>query len=494
MFIFVGFFVLSLASYWSIMNNGPVADDWGLMYKVAYIPNSELWRLFLAQSPLFVRPIPFFSVWLFYHPFGLNFIPAHFLNVGLHAANAFLLIWLFGKLGVRYRTGLVASLLFLVTPMGAQAVSWITGRFDEWVLFFMLIALGFYASYLGRGGLWRYAVAMLATIAAWLSKEPSMTMIGLIPALEIIFFLIPPAASQIKPWRERLRDVLGPATIRMVILYVLFAAYIAMRYAIMGRLGGASYVPLIGKPSLVAMWQSIKTFLAPLDDLESSRETTRLLAGYVGALYTLSLGLVILRWKRAPLTARRGWLFTAALFIFSLVPIYAYIFMAGFAGGLGYSRMFYISYAAFISLMVIGLLEFGWRSYLWQTGVLAALLVLVPIFMTGLYRNNRVWENQATVSYTIASQMRVELPDPPSGARLYFRNVPRLEGGHIFASALPETVHLIYGRRDLKAFYVDPDPALGRFFRNSAASENKGYLFAFDWSRMQLLLLRGPQE
>ncbi len=494
LFTLTGLFGLACASYWSIMNNGPVADDWGLMYKIAYIPNGELWRLFLAQSPLFVRPIPFFAVWLLYHPFGLNFMPSHFLSVGLHAVNAFLLLWLLTELGVRYRTGLAASLLFLAAPINAQAVSWATGRFDVLALLFMLLSLGLYASYLRRGKSWRFALAVFAAAAAWLSKEPSMIMIGLIPALEIIFLFMPPAAAPISAWPQRWRAALKPAAVRLGILYVLFAGYIAMRYAIMGRLGGAPYVPLFGKPSFGAIVQSIKTFLAPLDDMQSSKEATILLAGYVGVLYVLSLGLVILHWKQASRGARRSWVFIAASFAASLVPIYAYIFMPGFAGGLGYSRMFYISYAAFISLMAIGLLEFGWQVRLWRAGISVALLALVPIFITGLYHNNRVWENQAVVSSTIARQIQAELPDPPYGAKLYFGNVPRLEGGHIFASAMPETVQLVYGRRDVQAYYVnpDPDPWMRRFFKDSANEAGNGFLFNFDWSTRQLTLVRGP--
>ena len=489
-----GLGALACATYWSVMNNGPVADDWGQLSRVFDLPSSGLWRLFAAQSPHSIRPIPFFSVWLLYRPFGLNFMPSHLLSVGLHAINAFLLIWLLAELGVRFRTGVVAALLFLVTPLSAQAVSWVAGRYEVWTLFFMLLALALYAAFLRRGKRWRYALAMLATIAAWLCKEPAMTMIGLIPALEIIFLFLPPAATRVKDWRQRFRAALKPAAIRVGILYVLFVGYITMRYVIMGRFGGAPYVPLFGKPSLGAMIQTTKTLLAPLDALQSSRGMTMLLTVYVGVLYAVSLGLIVLRWKRASLRARRAWLFMAAFFAASLVPIYAYVFIPGWAGGLGYSRMFYGPYAAFISLMAIGLLEFGWRSPLWQVGVLVVLLALVPIFIIGLNRNNRVWENQAVVSSAIAAQIPAELPDPPQGAKLYFRNVPRLIGSHIFGSAMLETVDVVYRRRDLQAFYVNPDPNpwLRNFFPDSVAKDSDGYLFNFDWSTYRLSLVRGP--
>jgi len=484
------FIVIAFAVYWSIMNNAPVADDWGLMYKVAYIPGTELWRLFQAQSPLFVRPIPFFSVWVFYRAFGLELMPSHLLNVGMHAVNAFLLVWFLARMGISRRTGYLAALLFLVTPIGAESVGWTTGRFDVWAMFFILLTLGMYASFLREGKKWLYIAALVTTVAAWLSKEPSMVLVGLVPVLELVYLVLPVSSEE--PWSNRWRTAIKPVGLRLLILFGLFAAYIAMRYAIMGRLGGATYVPLFGKPSLHATAGTVLALLAPLDRLQSSRTVTLLLDAYLGSLYTLSLVLVIFRWKRASSSARRAWLFLAIWFAAALVPIYSYFFMTGLSEYLTNSRMYYIPYASFIALMVLGLLEFGWKSRAWRLVVTLALVALVPIFIVGLNRNNRVWENAAIVSDRIAHETVSQLPDPPPDAKLYFQYVPRIEGAHILASALPESIRLSYGRRDLGAFYVDPDPAMLQFISDSSADAGNGYLFVFDWDSEHLTFVRGP--
>ena len=97
------------------------------------------------------------------------------------------------------------------------------------------------------------------------------------------------------------------------------------------------------------------------------------------------------------------------------------------------------------------------------------------------------------ISSIIIRETKAQLPDPPQKARLYFENTPRLEGAHIMASALKEEVQLSYGRRDLRIFYVNPDPALeGDYFKNMATQDAYGYLFSFNWHKTQLLLLRGP--
>jgi len=486
----LAFVAIAFLSYWSIMNNTYVADDWGLLTQSVYIPASELWRLFLAQSPIFIRPIPFFNVWFFYQLSGLNPMPSHLLNVGMHAINACLLIWLLGRIGMSRLSGYLAAILFLVTPIGAESVGWTRGRFDVWALFFILLTLGFYATYLQKSGQRYYLAALFTTVSAWLSKEPAMILVILIPTLELLFLIEPSNdRSNGSVWKS-LRVNLKPVCIRLSILFLMFAAYIGMRYAINGRLGGVSYVPLFGAPHLKATASTILALLAPLDRLEVSKYIILLLAAYVGTLYALSLGLVFLRWKRASMASRRAWLFLASFFIVSLAPIYYYVFMTGLSSYLSNSRMYYISYVPFISLLVIGLFEFGWKKRAWRICMSVCLLALVPIFIWGLNQNNKVWERAALINNQINLDTQEQLPDPPEGAKLYFKNVPRLEGAHIFALALPEAMHIIYGRRDLEVYYVNPDPALK--IPDMEAESSDGYLFEYDWGTGRLSLLHDP--
>ncbi|MBI5870703.1 MAG: glycosyltransferase family 39 protein [Actinobacteria bacterium] len=488
--LFIG---LALLSYWSIMNNTQVADDWGLLSRTVQIPSSELWRLFLVQSPLFIRPVPFFTVWIFYQVFGLNPMPSHLLNVIVHAINACLLIWVLGKFSVSRLTCYLAAILFLVTPIGAESVGWTTGRFGVICLFFILLTLGFYVTFLQNGRQRYFLAALLTTVAAWFSKEPSMILVILIPLLELVFLTAPSDDQSKRSFKTTLRLNFRPILIRLSILFFLFAAYIALRYAIMGRLGGAPYVPLFGKPNLRAIAVTFEALLAPLDRLEVSRNIMLPIAAYVGTLYLISLSLVVLNWKRSAAASHRAWLFFALFFAITLVPIYSFAFMTGLSAYLINSRMFYLPYAAFISVMVIGLLEFGWKSPTWRIIVAMAILPLVPVFIWGLNQNNKVWERASVIAFNILDETQEQLPDPPPDAKLYFRNVPRLEGAHIMASALKESLQLKYDRRDIEVYYVNPDPNLIDFFPDKAAESGDGYLFDYDWDSGRLSLVRGPQ-
>ncbi|MHB9053016.1 MAG: hypothetical protein ACYC5F_03365 [Thermoleophilia bacterium] len=105
--------------------------------------------------------------------------------------------------------------------------------------------------------------------------------------------------------------------------------------------------------------------------------------------------------------------------------------------------------------------------------------------------SNTVWEKASSISYYINNETKSLLPDPPRGASLYFENVPKLEGGHIYASALEAAIRLSYNRDDIQVFYVNPDPAIAKPVKTDLDSQN-GYLFDYDWDTGKLSLVRGP--
>src|SRR5206468_7552286 len=97
------------------------------------------------------------------------------VNVTLHAADAALVALLSWQLAGPATRGartaaLTAGLAFAWFPPSAEAVAWISARFDGMALFWMLIAAcAFMASRQWRD---RYALASLAaTVLAFMSKE-----------------------------------------------------------------------------------------------------------------------------------------------------------------------------------------------------------------------------------------------------------------------------------------------------------------------------------
>lgn len=91
------------------------------------------------------------------------------------------------RLGARKLTAFVAALLFLLTPIAPEAVTWLSGRADVLVLFFMLLAMVLYSVYLTKRSWAAFSGAMLASATALLSKEQGYIVIILLPSMDFLF-------------------------------------------------------------------------------------------------------------------------------------------------------------------------------------------------------------------------------------------------------------------------------------------------------------------
>ena len=487
----VSLVALAVLAYLPIINNYPVADDFAWIAKVSDIRFYEFWKLFLIQSKFFVRPAPFFSIWLFNGIFGMEWIPSHLLNVVMHGGTGVLLYNLFDKVRINKLTGFLAASLFVLTPLAPEAVTWTSGRFDVWALFFIMLTLLLYAAFMKNRSRAAYAGALVAATVALLSKESAIIIFILVAAFELLFsstFSREPDGAA-KHWRMRL----SRATVRVGPFVALSFAYLVLRYAITGALArSTSYLDLTGAPNLLAPARTMVTLLAPLDRVMFSKDTVVLLALYMGLLSAASLIIVIARWRKTPEVTRRLWLFFVVFFLATLIPVYSSFFVKVMSSYLTNSRYFYNSDIALVSLLVLGLLGFGWKTRPYRTAVIVLLVLVMPVYYWGLSRNNQVWEDASTVSRHISEETYRLLPDPPPAADLYFSNVPISRGSHIYASALEYSIPLAYGRRDLNIFYVNPDPALSGFFQDQGPAPAYAYLFVYDLETGQLALERTP--
>lgn len=495
------FFIgLGLAAYRSILNGYPVADDFGHITKISGLHFYDIRGFFTLQSRYFIRPIPFYAIWLQYSIFGLNWFPDHLLNVLMHAINAGLLFFLLGRLGANRLGAFAAATLVVLSPLAPEAVAWTAGRFDVWAIFFMLIALLSYAVYLENRRRAMIGVALAATATALLSKETAVMLIVLIPAMDLLFgdILRKAPGAKTSPVSGR-AGIFTRAGIygfgaRMLPFLAIFSGYFVLRLAILGTLARMpGYMSTSGSSgyNLHAPIRTLMTLAAPLDRVEVSSRQVIILGMYFGILLLASLLLVAARWKRSTPLARRTWLFMVIFFIAALMPAYSSFLVTGMSNYLNNSRFFYCTIFATAPLLTIGLFDFGWKTKSWRSGLGVLLAVMAVAYAWGLAANNTVWQNASEISYYINTETRNLLPDPPPGANLYFEEVPRLDGEHIYASALDAAIPLSYGRGDIHVFYVDPDPAIARLFTANPDSQN-GYLFDYNWSTGKLSLVRGP--
>jgi tetratricopeptide (TPR) repeat protein len=111
--------------------------------------------------------------------FGLEPGPHHLVSLGLHAANAALLLLLLRALtGALWPSALAAS-LFALHPLRAESVAWVAERKDVLSALFGLLALHAYAGYARRPGAAR-AAAVCGLLALGLMAKPMLVTLPLV--------------------------------------------------------------------------------------------------------------------------------------------------------------------------------------------------------------------------------------------------------------------------------------------------------------------------
>jgi hypothetical protein len=176
------------------------------------------------------------------------------------------------------------------------------------------------------------------------------------------------------------------------------------------------------------------------------------------------------------------WIFFVIFFGASLVPAFWSIFVIGVMNDMEESRFLYAPTLGFIGIMVLGLLEFGWRNRTWQIAATVALVLLIPVYYKGVQYNSHVWDKEATIVGNIAGETRKLLPDPAHDSILYLQNAPKQVGVWYYGSGLDYAVRLNYGRQDLTVQLVDAGP--------DSPELADGYLFIYE--NGQLRFIRGP--
>jgi len=490
----------AVINYWPILNNTFIADDHFFINAFRVTPLSGIELLFTKQSPLFVRPMTMFVFWVHSRMFGLNPWPAHLINVFLHGGIAFMLFLFIERLGARKLTAFVAAILFLLSPIAPEVVTWLSGRADELSLFFMLLAMLLYSFYLTKRSWAAFSGAMLAAAVSLLSKEQGYILIILLPSMDFLFggiFLrseIDPKEGLKAKTGQMLKDAWSQLTdrgfiFRHCILLSLICGNIILHLAILGKMGGYEGVPLIDVPTVDGSRATFITLISPLNSDEFSWETIHALGYYSAMLVLTGIALVFSRWRKTNAKARRLLIMMVIFFIASVLPANSAIFSTGIHSTLKESRLLYSATLCLLSIIVIALLEFGWQRLAWKITALTALLLLVPVYIVGLNFNNQPWQRAAAVNYSIPKQTVELVPNPPRDARLYF-SLPLLYKdnfimGYGLGYGFEDSIKAAYDRDDLVVIRV-------KKYESEPVPDSHGYIFDYDLDSGLLVLTRVP--
>jgi hypothetical protein len=165
-----------------------VHGDWGRddYFQLAFV------RMLDSPWPLFVhdhfpvpgsvfRPLGFASMWLGERLFGSDYATHAWSDLALHAGVSIALFALLRRETVSRVPAMLATLCFASHPLAIGTALWWSARFDLLATLFVLLALNAACAYRQRPDIARLVAAMIAALAAMLSKE-----IGLIGVAAIV--------------------------------------------------------------------------------------------------------------------------------------------------------------------------------------------------------------------------------------------------------------------------------------------------------------------
>ena len=352
--------------------------------------------------------------------------PNHIINIGLHVCNGLLVLWIAETAaGLSLVPATAAGLIFVLLPIQAESVAWITGRVDSLPTLFYFASFLLYVravrpttdrDALPRGRLVAaYWSSVMLFFVALFSKQNTVTMT---PALILFDWIV-----------NRRRIELTWTRLRPYVPYaVLTIGFLALRYVVFHE---------AAREGLLSA-QRFQDFLS-----DSSRHLVRLVFGGTGVrawsirdsavIVLATIGLVVIGWRLARSAARDLW--RAALY-FGLVWValgVLPILMSGY-----YSpRHMYLASLGWAVTIGIGA-ELLWRAQ--PARVLRPIAIVLVAALASSYAVQvravvRDWSRYAAISEAAVQQLRREAQTDPEGT-LVIAGVPRLS----WAFAVPHSL------------------------------------------------------
>lgn len=247
-------FLAALLPYLPSLFAGFLSDDFALTAAVARLEGPVQALTSRAFLPVFYRPLHIFLWWLQYRLWGDAPLGYHAVSLLFHATNALLVYALGRRLTGSLLAGLIAGLLFALHPTHVEAVAWASCQPDLQAALFSLLALLLLDISLhpSRPRITHisFLAGLLAFALAVLTKESAVVL----PGLAALWTLV---RSDRLRWRR--------ATLVGASYGLLLGAYLALRFTLLGGLGG--YHTLVGFWNVFpsAPLRQMSTFLFPLN-------------------------------------------------------------------------------------------------------------------------------------------------------------------------------------------------------------------------------------
>jgi len=411
-----------------------IGDDFEHLARAKGPMFASLWELTIrGQQGAFLRPVGFASIFLDYRLYGYWPAGYHLTNLAIHLACVGGVYYLARELRFGSQIASMASLIYAVLPIEAEAVTWMGARFDLLSACFTIWGAVLYVSYRRSGRIGKYVTALVCFSLATLSKENAYVFPLLLAAAE---YLVLPQPR----WRP-----LGGCFLLAAILFL-------YRWEVLGGIGG--YMNPTGQP--MALHAGVKVLQGLF-----LRGPALLLLGYNWAqppqaatmLLFLLTSAVLLTVLLLSGPAAGGWRRVCFCFVWMVVPLLpAHPFLL-ITADLRTSRVLYLGAPGLAMLLAQVFAGIPSMRTRW-----AAAGLLACLFSAGVLHNLGAWRSASQMEERFLAEIRRLEPSPPPRTEFVFHNMPyQVLGIDFHVAGLGDAIRMALGRDDVDARRVlDP--------------------------------------
>jgi hypothetical protein len=414
----VGLYALNFPLYF-------IGDDFDHLYYLCQFTPRRLVEGLLRGywwNADYFRPVGMATLWLECQLWHYNAAGYHFTNLILHLVCAVGLFLLCRSLGLWRETAAIAAMVFALLPVQAEAVAWVSARFDLLAAALVVWSLLLYSRFRRTGRWGWYVGALVAFLIAAFSKENAYVLPFLVVLLE--FFVLP---------QRRLKPALG--------FFALAGAAFTYRWTVLGGIGyvGADVLHFGFKTLEGLFIRAPAQLLLGYNWVQPSAGYFVVTPALTGAFF-LALAFVV----EQEASQRRWTWFALGWILLASLPLYPLLLIGA---DLANSRFLYLGMGG-LAILVSVLLARVEPPRLRQVGTLGLALLL----SLGLLHNLGAWRAAGSICQTFLADLKRLEPVPAPKSTFVFIDMPyKIRGVYFLNNGLPEAVNMTYRRQDLYA-------------------------------------------
>ncbi|MFZ5933038.1 MAG: tetratricopeptide repeat protein [Patescibacteria group bacterium] len=392
-------FVLYLNSLW----NPFIWDDYIIIVDNPLIKTWNFSQFFSIKGPVgsnlligWYRPLLLISYSLDYHFWGLNPFGFHLINLLIHITSGVLVYKIGQRLTPNKFICFLASLFFIIHPIQTEAVSYISGRGDLFLVLSLLLSIWFLEkSYVSKEKNKKnrfYAFSIISFTGGLLSKETAI----IFPVLVSLFFF------------SFLEEKISKISTKRFLFITLPYFLITFTYGFIQLINSKNWLTVSGNADiykssilsrsvmfLKAFYVYVETLIFPLDlhyrtetILDDSISDPRVLISAV--ILSLFLFTIIKFWKKKRIIS-----FGLTWFLISLIPVSNIFIPLNFIIGLRWLYLGLIGFFIACASLFGELFNFLENGFFKKA--LISLLIIYLVFLSLLsIKRNFMWGNPIT--------------------------------------------------------------------------------------------------